>query len=325
MSDDKKTAVERGRDALLRARGRVPRAGDLVARSTFPYRAPTTPMGVEPKPEEPTLGGHYDSGWARKMPARYARFFLTEGLVRPVIAGLAQPERRGLDRLADLDGPAIFAANHHSHLDAGLLITSLPEPHRHQVFAAAAADYFFDSRAKATASALVLNAIPIERTKVGRRSADAAAELIHDGWSMVIFPEGGRSPDGWGQPFRGGAAYLATRCDVPVVPVHIAGTGRILPKGRSRPRPSRTVVTFGKTLRAEDGERSQAFAARIEAAVAGLADEATTDWYTARRRAAAGQTPVLSAPDSGAWRRAWALSAGRTKRRGPNKAWPDLG
>ena len=260
------------------------------------------------------------------MPARYARFFLTEGMIRPLVAGLARPERRGLDRLTDLDGPVIFAANHHSHVDAGLLITSLPEPHRHQVFAGAAADYFFDKRLKATASALVLNAIPIDRSKVSRRSADQAAELIDDGWSMVIFPEGGRSPDGWGQPFRGGAAYLAIRCGVPVVPVHLAGTGRVLPKGQSRPRPSRTVVTFGRPLSAAEGERSQALNQRIEEAVSALADEATTDWYSARRRAAAGATPSLSAPQAGIWRRSWAVSARRRPRRTSMvKPWPDLG
>ena len=55
---------------------------------------------------------------------------------------------------------------------------------------------------------------------------------------MLIFPEGGRSPDGWGQPFRGGAAYLSNRCDVPVVPVHLEGTGRILRKGAKRPTPA---------------------------------------------------------------------------------------
>jgi 1-acyl-sn-glycerol-3-phosphate acyltransferase len=259
------------------------------------------------------------------MPARYARFFLTEGMVRPVIAGLAQPERRGLDRLADLEGPVIFAANHHSHLDAGLLITSLPEPHRHQVFAGAAADYFFNSRVKATASALVLNAIPIERSKVTRRSADQAAELIDDGWSMVIFPEGGRSPDGWGQPFRGGAAYLAIRCGVPVIPIHLAGTGRVLPKGSNRVRPARTVVTVGAPLAAVEGERSQAFADRLERGVAALADEATSDWYSARRRAARGDTPSLSGPQAGVWRRAWAISGRRTKPRRTATTWPDLG
>lgn len=319
-----RTAIERAVVAAERLRRRAPSVRDVVGRTEFPYRAPTVPLTVDPPKRQEKLGAHYDSDWARRLPARYARYLLTEGVVRPTIAGLAQPERRGLDRLTGLDEPVIFAANHHSHLDAGLLITSLPEPHRHQVFAAAAADYFFDNRVKATASALVLNAIPIERTKVGRRSADQAAELLDAGWSMVIFPEGGRSPDGWGQPFRGGAAYLAIRCGVPVVPVHLAGTGAILPKGKNRPRPSRTVVTFGTPLRATEGERSQAFAARIETAVAVLADEATSDWYSARRRAATGETPSLSAPDAGVWRRAWAVSATRGRRRPTGARWPDL-
>ena len=318
-----KKGLEKLAASVQKARAKVPPVRALVAQTSFPYRAPTTPLTVEPAKVEPTLGAHYDSDWARKMPARYARFFLTEGVMRPIIGGLAQPERKGLDRLTGLDGPVIFAANHHSHLDAGLLITSVPEPHRHQVFAAAAADYFFDNKVKATASALVLNAIPIERSKVGRRSADQAAELIADGWSMIIFPEGGRSPDGWGHPFRGGAAYLAIRCGVPVVPVHLAGTGRILPKGKNRPKPGRTVVTFGAPLAANEGERSQAFADRIERAVGALADEATSDWYSARRRAAAGETPSLSGPQTGAWRRTWQLTASR-KKPSTSKRWPEL-
>lgn len=323
MADRK--GVEKALVAAVAVRRKVPSVQAVTSKAAFPYRAPTTPLTVAPKPATPTLLGHYDSEWARRLPARYARFLLTEGLVRPVIAGLAQPERRGLDRLADLDGPAIFAANHHSHLDAGLLITSLPEPHRHQVFAGAAADYFFDTRVKATASALFLNAIPIERTKVGRRSAEQAAALLDEGWSMVIFPEGGRSPDGWGQPFRGGAAYLAIKCGVPIVPVHLAGTGRIMAKGAKRPTPGRTVVTFGRPLLPNEGERSQHLAERLEQAVAALADEATTDWYTARRRAAAGTTPSLASPTEGAWRKAWELSARRSRRTPTAKPWPDLG
>ena len=55
---------------------------------------------------------------------------------------------------------------------------------------------------------------------------------------MLIFPEGGRSPDGWGQPFRGGAAYLSQRCGVPVVPIHIEGTGRSSARAPSGPRPA---------------------------------------------------------------------------------------
>jgi 1-acyl-sn-glycerol-3-phosphate acyltransferase len=170
----------------------------------------------------------------------------------------------------------------------------------------------------------VLNAIPIERTKVTRRSADAAAELIDEGWSMLIFPEGGRSPDGWGQPFRGGAAYLAQRCGIPVVPVHVEGTGRILRKGRRLPTPATARVTFGHPLRPAEADNANRFAATIERAVAELADEATTDWWQARRRAHAGTTPSLTGPTAPAWRRAWALGDRSRKRRRQQRTWPKI-
>ena len=113
---------------------------------------------------------------------------------------------------------------------------------------------------------------------------------------MLIFPEGGRTPDGWGQAFRGGAAYLSLRCGVPVVPVHVEGTGRVLRKGKNVPRPARTTVTFGTPLHAAEGEDARRLRRPHRAAVAELADEATTDWWQARRRAAAGADAVAPGP-----------------------------
>lgn len=298
-----------------------------LPRLPFPWSAPPTPRGVEPLPRPPRTGADYDTDWARRPLARVVRAAVVEAVARPAVAVLARPDRRGLDRLDRLaadGGPVIFAANHHSHLDTPLLITSIPEPWRHRLFVGAAADYFFRTRATSALSALALGAVPIERTKVARRSADRAAALIEEGWSMLIFPEGGRSPDGWGQPFRGGAAYLALRCGVPVVPVHIDGTGRILRKGQKLPRPATTRVTFGAPLVPEEGTDSRRFAARIEQAVAQLADEVTTDWWSARRRAHAGTTPPLSGPDAPAWRRAWALGDPDRRRRRERRRWPPL-
>ncbi len=131
----------------------------------------------------------------------------------------------------------------------GRAAVGAPGRFRNKVFIAAAADYFFTNRLAGGASALALDAIPIERTKVTRRSADLAADLIADGWSMAIFPEGGRSPDGWGQAFRGGAAYLALRCDVPVIPVHLVGHRPAAAQGRQQLNRGSTVVTFGAALR----------------------------------------------------------------------------
>ncbi|MGK2950635.1 MAG: lysophospholipid acyltransferase family protein [Acidimicrobiales bacterium] len=291
----------------------------------FPFSAPTTPGGVEPRPAARRYGADYDSDWARRFPARFARTVLLESVLRPAVAALGAPERHGLDRLAGLtDGPVIFAGNHHSHLDTPVVLTSIPEPWRYKVFVGAAADYFFRTRATSTVSALVIGAIPIERSKVTRRSADQAAALIAQGWSMLIFPEGGRSPDGWGQTFRGGAAYLSSRCDVPVVPLHIEGTAKILRKGAKRPTPANVRVTFGTPLRPVEGESASRYAERIERAVATLADEASTDWWQANRRAAAGTTPALSGPDAPAWRRAWALGDRSRKRRRQTRPWPKL-
>jgi 1-acyl-sn-glycerol-3-phosphate acyltransferase len=287
-------------------------------------QAPTVPGGVEPLPVERRVGADYDTDWARSYPARAARVLLVAGVVRPAMEVLAPPTVEGLDRLDALEGPVVFAANHHSHVDTPLLLSVLPEPWRHHLFIGAAADYFFGNRITSTLSALVIGAIPIERTKVTRSSADQAAALIDDGWSMLIFPEGGRSPDGWGQSFRGGAAYLSIRCGVPVVPVHVHGTDRILPKGRSVPRPTPTVVTFGTPLVPGEGEDSRRMAARIEAAVARLGDEATSDWWQASRRAARGETPSMQGPPAGAWRRTWALGDRRPGRRRTRRSWPEI-
>jgi 1-acyl-sn-glycerol-3-phosphate acyltransferase len=306
-------------NSVVRSLGRLRRL-----RPGFPFVAPTTPAGVEWLDPEPTLGQHYDTDWARRFPARWGRAVILESIVRPAVAALASPDRVGTDRLDGLgDRPVIFAANHHSHLDSPVLLSSIPEPWRYKMFVGAAADYFFRTRVTAAASALVIGAIPIERTRVTRRSADQASALIGDGWSMLIFPEGGRSPDGWGQRFRGGAAYLSSRTGAPVVPVHIEGTGRILRKGSKMLTPARTKVTFGSPLHPEDGESANRMAERIEQAVAELADEATTDWWAARQRAAGGATPALSGPSAPAWRRAWALGD-RGPRRRQKTRWPEL-
>jgi 1-acyl-sn-glycerol-3-phosphate acyltransferase len=294
----------------------------------FPLAAPSWPTSVPRPPVVPRTGRHYDTEWARRYPARVARAVLVDDVLRPVARLVARPRTLGLDRLDSLEAPAIFAANHHSHLDTSLLLSSLPARFRHKTVVAAAADYFFTSRAKGAVSALALGAIPMERAKVGRSSADLAAQLLEEGWSLVIFPEGGRSPDGWGRTFRGGAAYLALRCGRPVVPVHIAGTGRLWKRGQRWPRPAArgqgARLNFGKPLRPERAEDSRRFSARIERAVAALADEDSTDWWSAQRRAAAAATPALTGPDVGTWRRAWALSAsapgsrsGRNRRRWP--------
>ncbi len=290
--------------------GLLSRAG----RARFPLAAPNWPESVPRPAPTPELGVHYDTAWSRKYPVRLARAMVLDNVARPVAKVVASPLIRGGETLVGLEGPVIFAANHASHVDTPLLLSCLPLRFRHRTVVAAAADYFFDRRWKADAWSFFLAAIPIERTKVNRRSADLAAELLEDEWNLVIFPEGGRSPDGWAQTFRGGAAYLASRTGRPVVPVHLDGTRHILPKGRKGVRRTRTTVSFGTPLWPEEGEDARRFAVRIETAVATMAHEADTDWWTARRQAAAGTTPALQGPEAAPWRRSWMLAKAPDRR-----------
>lgn len=301
----------------------------------FPYRKPTVPRGVVVPAEPSKLGANFETDWARKAPARVVRTAINRGPLQAFVKAVADPEIDGVDRLADLmdqdPAPAvIFAPNHHSHVDTPLIITAAPEPWRSKLVVAAAADYFFDKKVKGTLAALALNAFPIEREVTTRKSSDQLRRLIDLGWSLVIYPEGGRSPDGWGQEFKGGAAYLAGRTGAPVVPVFIDGTGPIYGKGMKLPKPGSTKVIFGAPLWQEDGENTRRFNARIEAAVTELGDEALTDFWTARRRAATGTSTKLTGPEYTGWRRQWALHDHRKlgkagQRRRQNRRWPDLG
>lgn len=296
-------------------RGRLPRPGG------FPLAPPPWPTAVARPPIERDLGVDYDSDWARRTPARIVRLLINEGVTRPVVAAFAAPDVTGLDRIAHLRGSAIFAANHASHVDTPLLLSVIPEPWRHRLVVAGAADYFFDTHLKASLFALTLNAVPVERHRVDRTSAKRLATLLEEGWSLLIYPEGGRSPDGWAQAHRGGAGWLAARTGRPVVPIHVEGTRQVLPRHGTRLRPGRTQVSFGRPLRGGPGD-ARLLAERVEAAIAALADERATDWWTATRRAAARTTPTLTGPGAAnPWRRTWALGEGR--RRPPSEdRWP---
>jgi 1-acyl-sn-glycerol-3-phosphate acyltransferase len=298
--------------AYAKRRLRVPHA--------FPLAPPTWPGSVALPPVERTLGIDYDSSWARSPAARLGRSLMTDLVARPVVKVLASPRVHGLDRISHLDEPVIFAANHASHVDAPLLVSVIPERWRSEIFVAGAADYFFDTRPKAIAFSFLINAVPIERQRVSRDSANRVAELLSDGWSMLIFPEGGRSPDGWGQRHRAGAAWLAVRTGRPLVPVHLSGTRAVIAKGSRRIRRARTDVSFGIPIPVGERDDPRVLTGRLEAAVAALADELSTDWYSARRRAASGTTPPLTGPDAGEWRRSWARSgAGRDRRSGQDR------
>jgi 1-acyl-sn-glycerol-3-phosphate acyltransferase len=190
-------------------------------------------------------------------------------------------EVRGLENL-EASRPFIFTANHASHLDTALVLSALPAKIRNRTVVAAAMDNFFMDRRTARRTVLMFNAIPVDRHKVNRRSAQIALDLVEDHWNLLIYPEGGRTPDGMLHEFKGGAAYLAERAQANVIPTYVHESGFLQgPKWAKAPmyvdaplqRRHRVIVAFGKPLRSDEGESIRHYNARIEAAVEELGRE----------------------------------------------------
>jgi 1-acyl-sn-glycerol-3-phosphate acyltransferase len=91
---------------------------------------------------------------------------------------------------------------------------------------------------------------PIDRSD-GRKTARSLRRVIEGvrgGKSLAVFPEGTRTPDGRLQQFKSGAFKIALRAGVPIVPVSIRGTFKLLPKTTLAPRPGRVDVVVGKPI-----------------------------------------------------------------------------
>ena len=193
----------------------------VVPRSAEPYAPPRGP-----KP--------YPTDWARTRAGRMAREALLQLVMRPIAWNETSPEVFGMDNLDALDPPVMFVSNHTSHLDATLIMITLPHAWREKTAVAAAKDYFFDVWWRSVFTTLVYAGVPIERG-AGERATQKVRELVSEGWSIVLFPEGTRSTDGWVRRFQHGTARLAIELQIPVVPIAIVGAYQAMPKGRNWP------------------------------------------------------------------------------------------
>ncbi|MFB3739489.1 MAG: lysophospholipid acyltransferase family protein [Candidatus Velamenicoccus archaeovorus] len=291
-----------------------------VARGWRWGRHPVVPQsaeGVTPPAER----WEFPTDWARTGAGRAARDLVLAGVMRPIVWNETTPSVHGLEHLDALRPPVMFFSNHSSHLDATLILTTLPLKWRDKTATAAAKDYFFDVWWRSAFTALVYGGFPIERGG-GERATAKARELIRDGWNLIVFPEGTRTTDGWVQRFRHGTARLALDMGMPVVPIAIVGAYQAMPKGRNWPKRGRPPirVRYGEALRPREGETHQELSLRMQQAIAELFDEDRTSWWEARRRSAAGETPKMAGPAGPRWLRTWEGTR-PVKRTGKRPTW----
>ncbi|HXW05739.1 MAG TPA: AMP-binding protein [Vicinamibacterales bacterium] len=222
--------------------------------------------------------------WNRTWPARTLRRASLPTWILPLGRLFARVRVEGLEHLRDVKGPVLFAANHQSHLDVPVILDSLPPGWRYRVAPAMAKEFFkahfypeqFSRNAHLTNSlnyylaALFFNAFPLPQREAGtRQTLRYIGGLVESGFSVLIFPEGKRTEAGEINRFQPGAAMIAARLGVPVVPIRLEGLDHVLHQRARWPTRGPVRVAFGPPLTLS-GQDYLALAGEIEQAVKGL-------------------------------------------------------
>jgi len=176
------------------------------------------------------------------------KYQLSRLIIGPGLHLLARTEIVGTENVP-ASGGAILASNHLSVLDSFYLPLMLDRP----VTFAAKSEYFTSKRPTERIVGAYLRATKqLSVDRAGARAAqemlEAALALLKDGALFGIYPEGTRSPDGRLYRGRTGIGWLALHARVPVIPVAMIGTDRILAPGRRVPRPGRIKIKVGERL-----------------------------------------------------------------------------
>jgi long-chain acyl-CoA synthetase len=222
--------------------------------------------------------------WNRSLPARIARRVSLPTWILPLGRIFARVTVKGLEHLESIDGPVIFAANHQSHFDGPVILDALPPRWRYRTSPAMMKEFFnphffperhtrmewFTNSLNYYLSSLFFFAFPLTQGTTGtRQTLRYVGELVEDGYSILIFPEGRRTDSGEIGRFQPGVGMIASRIGVPVVPVRLEGLDKVLPRHAKFPSVARAECRFGAPI-VLTGNDYAALAAQVEAAVRAL-------------------------------------------------------
>ncbi len=182
---------------------------------------------------------------------RKAIWLLARVLVRVSVTGTENVPKTG--------GYILAPGGHRSILDTPLAALASPRVLRYM----GAETYF-----KIPGLGLFLRAMggfPVERSMTDRTALRLSEEVLRNGEPLVVFPESTRQEGPIVQPLKEGAAFLACRAGVPIVPVGLGGAQRAMPKGAKYIRPTKVTVIIGEPMyppARPDGERVKRSAVR---------------------------------------------------------------
>lgn len=175
-------------------------------------------------------------------------WFMKNLIAGPILKTVFRPWVTGIENIPATGG-VILASNHLSFIDS----VFLPLVIDRRIFFLAKSDYFKGKGIKGWATKAFMNGtgmLPIDRSggKASEASLNTGLRVLHNGDVLGIYPEGTRSPDGKMYRGRTGVARMILEGHVPVVPVAMIDTEKVMPIGRRIPKVQRIGVVIGKPL-----------------------------------------------------------------------------
>ena len=150
----------------------------------------------------------------------------------------------GLEKIA-ANGSYVFVSNHLSYMDTPVVLANIPVQFR---FLAKSGLFKIPLLGTHLARAGHIS-VPRDDARAAVKTMTTASQVIRErGISLLIFPEGGRSPDGELAAFKEGAAYIAIRAGVPLVPISLQGTREVLPFGSGHVRGGWVTMRIGEPI-----------------------------------------------------------------------------
>ncbi len=222
------------------------------------------------------------SPWAQRWLITWMRLLVYYLLVWPYTMIMARPKIIGRERLQNVRGPALVISNHITEIDIGFILPALPPRLRHRLATAMRGEllremrrppreWFFLRRWYAQLQyALVtalFNVFSLPQRAGYQESFQYAGRLADKGYSILIFPEGRRTETGEMAEFRKGIGLLATRLNLPVVPMRIDGLFPLKQQKKHFAKPGTVQVRIGEPIRFESTDDAEEIAKRLQGIV----------------------------------------------------------
>ena len=214
---------------------------------------------------------------------RVAVYYL---FVWPATHLLAHPRVRGREKLAGLPaGPVLVVSNHITEIDIGFILAALPARIRQRLAVGMIGERLRDMRNPPAGTEFfrgwldrieyflivaLFNVFPLPQRSGYRESFAYAGDSADRGYSVLVFPEGRRTPDGNLSSFRAGIGLLAKRLRLPVVPVRIDGLYPLRVAKKKFARPGAVRVSLGAPVVFSPDDSEEAIVTRLESAMRDL-------------------------------------------------------